>query len=87
MVGRWRNHYPAYEPPNWWKQAQYNQYRQEQRERYREQELASMTTPNGVKVQAAPLLVAAMQDVKPLPWKWIAFGALVAVMAIWPWLA
>ncbi len=38
---------------------------------------------NGVDVVGNPHLIRAMQDIKPLPWKWIGFGALVALMAWW----
>ncbi|QHJ80411.1 MAG: hypothetical protein [Bacteriophage sp.] len=37
----------------------------------------------GVEVVGPPHLIRAMQDMKPLPWKWIGFGALVALMAWW----
>lgn len=42
---------------------------------------------NGVEVVGPPGLIRAMQEIKPLPWKWIGFGALVAALALWSWLA
>lgn len=87
MMRRWHDHYPAYEPPRWWYQAEAARLAAEQRADVAERDLARMTTPNGVRVQASPLLMAAMKEVKPLPWKWIAFGALVAGLALWSWLA
>lgn len=38
---------------------------------------------NGVEVVGNPHLIRAMQDIKPLPWKCIGFGLLVALMAWW----
>lgn len=49
--------------------------------------LGTLTTANGVEVNGPPGLMAALADVKPLPWKWIGFGALVAGLALWSWMA
>ncbi|QBZ71616.1 hypothetical protein HOV35_gp51 [Escherichia phage Sortsne] len=43
----------------------------------------TMTTSNGVEISGPPGLMAALADVKPLPWKWIGFGALIVAMGWW----
>lgn len=42
---------------------------------------------NGIEVSGPPGLMAAIADVKPLPWKQIIFGGLVLGMALWVLLA
>lgn len=86
-LGEWL-HRPALVARPWtWYELEAARINAEQRAEVAERDAARFRTPNGVEVSGPPGLMAALADVKPLPWKWISFGALVAGLALWSWLA
>lgn len=82
VVREWLTRPPVVVRPYDWYMAEAREAARAQRAETEARE-RRMTTPNGVEVNGPPGLMAALAEVKPLPWKWIGFGALVAVMAYW----
>ena len=86
-LGEWLNRTALVARPWTWYELEAARLNAEQRAEGAERDAARYRTPNGVEVSGPPGLMAALAEVKPLPWKWIGFGALVAGLALWSWLA